>query len=58
MYFSAQQIADSTRRYPINEERCFSQSQSQTSVFLSHKHTDRTLMLQVKAMLERLGIYI
>lgn len=58
MYFSAQQIADSTRRYPINEERCFSQSQSQTSVFLSHKHTDRTLMLQVKAMLERLGIRV
>lgn len=58
MYFSAQQIADSTRRYPINEVRCFSQSQSQTSVFLSHKHTDRTLMLQVKAMLERLGIRV
>lgn len=58
MYFSAQQIADSTRRYPINEVRCFSQSQSQTSVFLSHKHTDRTLMLQVKAMLERSGISV
>ena len=58
MYFSAQQIADLTRRYPINEVRYFSQSQPQTSVFLSHKHTDRTLMLQVKAMLERSGFSV
>lgn len=56
MYFREQQIAEAVRRYPINEVRCFSQSQAHTSVFLSHKHTERTLMLQIKSMLEHIGI--
>ena len=58
MYFREQQIANSVRRYPVNEVRCFTQTQACTSVFLSHKHTDKELMLQIKTMLEHIGINV
>lgn len=58
MYFREQQIANSVRRFPVNEVRCFTQTQACTSVFLSHKHTDKELMLQIKTMLEHIGINV
>lgn len=58
MYFREQQIADIVRHYPINEVRCFTQAQARASVFLSHKHTDKELMLKIKTVLEHVGISV
>ena len=41
----------------INETRCFTARPS-TSVFLSHKHTERSLMLKIKTLLEHIGISV
>jgi hypothetical protein len=56
MIITESQLNEFTRSHPINEARCFSAVTSKTSVFLSHKHTDKTLMLQIKTMLENIGI--
>lgn len=42
----------------LNESRMFSQSTSKTSIFLSHSHLDKALVVQAKTFFENLGISI
>ena len=58
MYFTEDHIRSITRSYPINESREYSLERSRTSVFLSHKHSDRGLMLRIKEMFQHLGIEV
>lgn len=58
MYFTEDHIRRITRDYPINEAHEYSLERSRTSVFLSHKHSDRELMLRIKEMFEHLGIEV
>lgn len=60
MILSKSQLAQHTR---INESlqksvQCFSASTAQTSVFLSHKHSDKLELKRVKKLLEELGISV
>ena len=57
MILSESDINQRISRFPINEERCFTVRPT-TSVFLSHKHTERNLMLKIKTFLEHLGISV
>ncbi|MBP7359774.1 MAG: toll/interleukin-1 receptor domain-containing protein [Prevotella sp.] len=43
------------RIYLIGKQRCFSESQSQTKVFLSHKHDDKKALFAIKDILEKCG---
>lgn len=42
----------------LNERRMFSENTSTTSVFLSHSHHDKALIVQAKTFFENLGISI
>ena len=42
----------------LNERRMFSENTSKTSVFLSHSHYDKALIVQAKTFFENLGISI
>jgi hypothetical protein len=42
----------------LNESRTFSKASSITSVFLSHSHTDRSIVEQAKVFFQNLGISI
>jgi hypothetical protein len=42
----------------LNENRYYSKSTSATSVFLSHSHTDRSIVEQAKVFFENLNISI
>lgn len=57
MILSESDINQRIGGFPINETRCFTARPS-TSVFLSHKHTDRSLMLKIKTLLQHLGISV
>lgn len=57
MILSESDINQRIGRFPINETRRFAARPS-TSVFLSHKHTERSLMLKIKTLLEHLGISV
>ena len=60
MILSKLQLADYTGGYTtVNSSvRLFSESTSMTSVFLSHKHSDRDLLLRIKRLLECSGISV
>lgn len=60
MILSKLQLADYTGGYAtVNSSvRMFSESTSRTSVFLSHKHSDRDLLLRIKRLLESSGISV
>lgn len=57
MILSETDIDQRIGRFPINETRCFTVRPS-TSVFLSHKHTERNLMLKIKTLLQHLDISV
>lgn len=57
MILSENDLNQRIGRLPINEVRCFTVRPS-TSVFLSHKHTERNLMLKIKTLLQNLGISV
>ena len=44
--------------FTLNESRMFSKDKSTTSVFLSHSHHDKALIVQAKTFFENLGISI
>lgn len=44
--------------FTLNESRMFSEDKSTTSVFLSHSHHDKALIVQAKTFFENLGISI
>lgn len=64
-FFTKQEIQAIAHQKAINkgyailsESRMFSQNTSTTSVFLSHSHHDKALIIQVKTFFENLGISI
>ena len=57
MILSESDINQRISRLPINEVRCFT-AKPTTSVFLSHKHTERNLMLKIKTLLQHLDISV
>lgn len=44
--------------FTLNESRMFSEDKSKTSIFLSHSHHDKALIVQAKTFFENLGISI
>ena len=60
MYITKKQLSrvvDSCRQ-PLNEQRMFSVEHPDASVFLSHKHDEKTLLLRVKTFFENLGMSV
>ena len=60
MYITRGQLSRVVDSYqqPLNELRMFSAEHPDASVFLSHKHEEKTLLLQVKKFFENLGMSV
>lgn len=60
MYITRGQLSTVVDSYqqPLNEHRLFSADHPDASVFLSHKHEEKTLLLQVKKFFENLGMSV
>ena len=60
MYITRGQLSRVVDSYqqPLNERRMFSAEHPDASVFLSHKHEEKTLLLQVKKFFENLGMSV
>ena len=60
MYITRGQMSRVVDSYqqPLNERRMFSAEHPDASVFLSHKHKEKTLLLQVKQFFENLGMSV
>lgn len=60
MYITRGQLSRVVDSYqqPLNERRMFSAEHPDASVFLSHKHDENPLLLQVKAFFEHLGMKV
>ena len=50
-------VVDSFQQ-PLNERRMFSAEHPDASIFLSHKHEEKTLLFQVKSFFENLGMSV
>ena len=60
MYITKEQLSrvvDLSNK-PLNEQRMFSAEHLDASVFLSHKHEEKTLLLRVKTLFENLGMSV